>query len=261
MTPGHPGPDLTVVAGSVLLLGALVGYAALVATSRRPWPGWRTVCWAAGGLVVGAGTVGPLAEAAHEDFTAHAVAHLAVGMLGPLLLVLGAPVTLALRTLPAPAARRLTRVLRCRPLRVLTEPVVAGLLDAGGLWLLYTTPVLAFAHHSPVLHLVVHAHLVLAAYLLTAVLVGPDPLPHRRSFPHRAAVLVAVLAAHDILAKVLWAHPPEGVADARTGALVMYYGGDGVELVVIVLLCARWYDAVRRGDRRATPSALASGRS
>jgi putative membrane protein len=129
-----------------------------------------------------------------------------------------------------------------RPLRVLTEPSVAALLDLGGLWLLYTTPLFALAQHQPVVHLLVHVHLVLAGYLLSAVLVGPDPLPHRRSPLHRALVLVAVMAAHGILAKHLYAQPPAGVgAGAETGAMVMYYGGDLVELVLVVLLCRRWF--------------------
>jgi len=99
----------------------------------------------------------------------------------------------------------------------------------------------------------------MAGSLPRAVMVGPDPLPHRRSYRHRAAILVAVLAAHAVLAKHLYAAPPAGLdpAAVERGAVVMYYGGDAVELVVMVLLCRRWF-----GPRRTRTAGLApaSGR-
>jgi putative membrane protein len=104
-------------------------------------------------------------------------------------------------------------------------------------------------------HLLVHLHLVLAGYLLPAVLVGRDPLPHRRPYAYRAAVLVAALAAHGILAKYLYTRPPLGVGAgaAEQGAMVMYYGGDAVELVVAVLLCRRWFGSAPGGRPASTP--------
>ena len=244
---GSGSPGLAVLALVVVLVAA-VAYLVAVRrdAGRRHWPRHRTAAWLAGLVVVLAGSVGPLAAPPSEDFVRHAAGHLLVGMLGPLLLVLGAPVTLALRALGPPAARRLTRALRSGPLRALTEPVVAAGLAVGGLWLLYATPLLRLAEQHDGVHLAVHLHLVLAGYLLPAVLVGPDPLPHRRSYRHRAAVLVATLAAHAILAKRLYAAPPPGLDPARVelGAQLMYYGGDAVEIVVLVLLCRRWF-AVR----------------
>jgi putative membrane protein len=234
-------------ADMVVLLGLLAALAYLTAVRRdarrRTWPRYRTTAWLSGVVVLLAGAVGPVAAGAHTCFTLHAVGHLLVGMLGPLLLVLGAPVTLALRTLPVTAARRLTGVLRSRPARLLSEPVVAAALDLGGLWLLYTTPLFLLAQQHAGVHLLVHLHLVVAGYLLPAVLVGPDPLPHRRPFTHRAVVLVLALAAHGVLAKYLYTRPPLGVdaGAAEAGAAVMYYGGDAVELVVMILLCRRWF--------------------
>jgi putative membrane protein len=259
------GGGLTPIAVVVGLLGLLAAVAYLAAVRgdahRRRWPALRTVAWLGGVAVLLAGSVGPIATAAHRSFALHAVGHLLVGMLGPLLLVLGTPVTLALRTLPPCAARRLARALRSRPLRLLTEPLVAAVLNVGGLWLLYTTPLLALAQQHGGVHLLVHLHLVLTGYLLPAVLVGRDPLPHRRPYAYRAAVLVAALAAHGILAKYLYTRPPPGlgVGGAETGAMIMYYGGDAVELVVIILLCRRWFGAgPRRGAAALDPAPAGS---
>nr|WP_294693442.1 cytochrome c oxidase assembly protein [uncultured Friedmanniella sp.] len=257
---GHGGLDLPALLTVAVALLAVSGYLCAVSrdAARRHWPRSRTWCWLGGWSAVLVGSAGPLAAAAHTDFRAHAGAHVLVGMLGPLLLCLGAPASLALRALPVPAGRRVSALLRRRPLRVLTEPSVAALLNVGGLWLLYTTPLLGLAQHHAGVHLLVHLHLVLAGYLLAAVLVGRDPLPHRRSHLHRAVVLVAGLAAHGILAKLLYASPPAGIdpATARAGAMLMYYGGDAVELVLAGLLCRSWF---RRASGRPARVRLRTG--
>jgi putative membrane protein len=255
------GWELLDVVVVLALLGAAALYlsALLLARSRSPWPVRRTALWLLGLACVGAALVGPLATAARQSFTAHSAAHLLLGMLGPLLLVLGAPVTLALRALPVTAARSLVRVLRTPVVRVVTHPVVAGTLDAGGLWLLYGTDLYARMHTSPLLHAAVHLHVLLAAYLFTASVVGRDPDPHRASVRLRSAVLIAFVAAHSVLAKWLYAHPPAGVdpVDARVGAQLMYYGGDVVDVTLVVLLLGGWYAATR--PRPGMPPLVAAG--
>ncbi len=77
--------------------------------------------------------------------------------------------------------------------RFVTEPVVAAVLNGGELWLMYSTGMFAAIHDHPVLHVLVHAHMFLAGYLLTIAIVSVDPMPHRRSYPYRAVVLVAAL--------------------------------------------------------------------
>jgi putative membrane protein len=169
--------------------------------------------------------------------------HVLLGMLGPLLLVLAAPVTLVLRTLPLGAARALSRVLRSAPAALLAHPFVAGLLNVGGLWALYRTGLYAATHTDPLLHALVHAHVLAAGCLFAfAVLGGPDPAPHRLPPPWRAAALVTAVAAHNILAKTLYAAPPPGVPaeQAQAGAQLMYYAGAPVEVALIFLVCRPW---------------------
>ncbi|MFC7401000.1 cytochrome c oxidase assembly protein [Citricoccus sp. GCM10030269] len=244
--------------GLVLLLvvAGAVGYAIALGAARHRgrWPALRTLCWYAGLVCAGAGMVSPVAAAAHTSFTAHMAGHLLLGMLAPLLLVLAAPITVVLRALPVDAARALSRVLRTWFVRTLTRPIVAATLNAGGLWALYATPVYHLMHHSMLLHVVVHAHMFVAGCLFTASLVSPDPMPHRASFWMRSSVLIVYIAAHSILAKWLYAHPPAGVGlgDGQAGAQLMYYGGDVVDVALIVLLFAGWYAAARPRAPRVT---------
>lgn len=246
--------DATAVgeAGLILVLPflfAAVFYAGGVAASRRrgrSWPGYRTLAWMAGVTAALAAFVGPLADAAHADFRAHMATHLLAGMLAPLLLVMAAPVTLALRAMDVVPARRLSRVLRSTP-AVVTHPVSAALLSVGTLWLVYRTPLFEVMTGDPFAHLALLVHFLLAGYLFTASIVGADPSPHRASFRMRAVVLIAAVAAHSTLAKMLYAQPPPRVpgGEARDGAMLMYYGGDAIELCLIVLLCAQCYRATR----------------
>lgn len=232
-----------------ILAVAAVAYAVALRTARERgrWPVRRTVFWYLGLGSAAAALLGPVADLARASFTAHMVGHVLLGMVAPLLLVLAAPVTAALRALPVPAARTLTRVLRSGAVRAGTHPVTTAVLNAGGIWLLYTTDLHHLMHLSVPVYAAVHAHIFLAGYLFTASIIGADPNPHRASMRVRSAVLVAFIAAHSILAKWLYAHPPAGVgaADARSGAQLMYYGGDAVDVMLIVLLFAGWYSATR----------------
>jgi putative membrane protein len=252
----------------VLLVGvaglAIAVYAAGVLASRRrgrPWPLHRLGFWAAGVSLATASVVGPLATASHASFVAHMGGHLLAGMLAPLLLVLATPVTLALRTLDVVPARRLSRLLRSRPMRFAAHPLTALTLSAGGLWMLYLTPLFLWMQTDPLLHLAVHAHLLAAGYLVTAAVVGLDPRPHPPSRALVAVVLVLAMASHAVLAKYLYAHPPAvAPADACDGAQLMYYAGAWIEAAVVVLFCAQWYRASGRGRRvRAVATGAVGG--
>jgi putative membrane protein len=144
-----------------------------------------------------------------------------------------------------------------RAVRVMTHPVTAAVVNAGGLWALYTTGLFRATGEHPWVHLAVHTHVLVAGYLFTAAVIGVDPVRHRPGRRTRAVVLVGFIAAHAILAKYLYGHPPAGLLGgaAREGAELMYYGGDVVDAVLIVALCREWYRATdpRRRTGSVTP--------
>ncbi|RJK95330.1 cytochrome c oxidase assembly protein [Vallicoccus soli] len=237
----------------------LAAYAVLVARRRRRlgrgWSRWRTASLVAGLLLVAAAVAPPLARAAHEDLRGHMVQHLLLGMYAPLGLVLAAPVTLLLGASPPRTGRRVTAVLRRRPVHVLAHPVTAAVLDIGALHVLYLTPLHALAQRSPLVHGLVAVHLLVAGCLFTWAVAGPDPAPRRPGLAVRLGVLVLAGAAHAHLAKLLHARAGDlaagwgtSVADVEAAAQWMYYGGDGAEVLLAVALCAAWY---RRGAQPA----------
>jgi putative membrane protein len=235
---------------------ALVIYLAAVAigfSRGRSWPCHRTAAWVAGIIAAASGFVGPLTT--HDDFVTHMWTHLLVGMVAPLLLVAAAPMTLALRTMDITAARRLSRVLGSWPARFLTAPIVAATLNVGGMWALYFTPVFEQMQASMLMHLLVMTHFLIAGYLFTAAIIPFDPAPHQARYATRMVVLILALAAHSVLAKMIYAYPPVGVASdqAQTGAMLMFYAGDFVDVLIITILCARWYRSTDPNRRSAAP--------
>lgn len=229
---------------------ALILYLVAVKLSNRAytrWPFRRTLLFIGGTICAVSALAGPLAEMAHMDFSYHMYAHLLLGMLAPLLLALAAPMTLLMRTLNVNASRKLSRLLKSKPISVVTDPIVATVLNIGGLWLLYTTPLYEAMHQNVWLYLLVHLHVFLAGYLFTISLIYIDPTAHRRSYLYRAFIFVLALAGHGILSKFIYSRPPMGVPmeQAKSGAMIMYYGGDIIDAVILFILCLHWYKATR----------------
>ncbi|WP_309238788.1 cytochrome c oxidase assembly protein [Actinoplanes aureus] len=212
MTAHSPGGG----AGLLLVLLLAFGYE-LTALHAPGWSRWRAASFLTGCVVLLIG----LALPAHS-MTDHMRGHLLIAMIAPLGLILGAPVTLLLRTLPVPTARRLTRLLRSGPARFMAHPVTALVLVIGGLPLL----ALPAAHAHPL----VLAHFLLAGCLFAWVIAGADPAPHRPTVPVRLVILGVAIAAHAIFAQILYATAPGD--DQRTAATLMYYGGDLAELLL-----------------------------
>jgi putative membrane protein len=233
-----------------LLLLAM--YVIAVSKQNKGWPLHRTFLFLCGVLCVCLSVSGAVAILSHIDFRVHMFSHLLLGMVAPLCIVIAAPMTLFLRTLPVSGARCLSAILKSSPSRFLTNPFVAAFLNIGGLWLLYTSSLYDHMHKFAWIHFLVHFHLFMAGYLFTFSIIPNDPTPHRVSFRSRAIVLVLALAGHGILAKYLYVHPPPGVSisQGQTGGKMMYYGGDVIEVVIIYLLCQRWLRPSRRYIRK-----------
>jgi putative membrane protein len=169
-------------------------------------------------------------------------------MVAPLLLALGAPVTLALRAVRTPTRRRLLALLASRLVRVLIWPPVVLTLDVGGLYLVYLGGLGEQAEHVPWLHALVHAHMIAAGWLFAELVAGADPVP-RPGVAGRLALVVLAGGAHDVVAKLLYAR------GYGQGAEIMYYGGTLVDVALAVAVLAGWYAAggreLARHERRA----------
>ncbi|MFX3675139.1 MAG: cytochrome c oxidase assembly protein [Paenisporosarcina sp.] len=227
----------------IYILGAIVSSQRF----KKKWPLHRTVFWIVGIICASIAVIGPLADRAHADFVAHMFGHLLLGMLAPLLMILAAPISLLMRTLHVNHARRISLILKSLPVRVLSNPLFASIINVGGLWLLYTTNLYMLMQETILLQVLVHLHVFLAGYLFTLSIIYIDPTPHQTSFVFRFFVLFLAFSSHSILSKYIYAHPPISVSttQAEIGGKLMYYGGDAIEAVIIFIFCYQWYKNTR----------------
>ena len=194
----------------VLMIGLLVLAVALyikgvVVLTRRgdKWPVGRTISFALGISAIDFATSGGLGVYSNFAFSWHMVSHMVLGMIAPIGIVLGAPITLALRTLPQSrdgiergVRHLLISALHSRYSRIITNPIVALAIFDGSLFALYFTPLFGDMMQSHLGHLVMSVHFLLAGILFFHVIVGVDPNP--RKVPHlvRIGILLAAMSIH-----------------------------------------------------------------
>jgi len=234
----------------VVLVGA-AAYIAAAAGLRRRGDRWAPVrtTWAAVGLGMLAAALLPV-PVSGPAFPLQVVRHLLMAMAAPAALALSAPLTLATRALRAPPRRYLLAVVHSRVVGALAWAPVVLVLEIGGMYLYYLTPLYGIAEHVGWLHCLVHVHMFLAGCLLSWFLIGRDPLPTRPRTHTRLVVLFVAAGCHDLMAKLMYAHLlPTGAGSAASielGAQIMFYGGDVVELLLATAVLLDWY---RRGTR------------
>jgi cytochrome c oxidase assembly factor CtaG len=91
----------------------------------RHWSSLRTASFVVGVLVTAYAVEGGIAHYQQQNFTSHVVQLLLLIDVAPPMLAMGAPLTLALQSSPRRTSAGLFSALRSRPVRVLTNPVVA----------------------------------------------------------------------------------------------------------------------------------------
>jgi putative membrane protein len=233
---------------------------------RVPWPAARTAAFAAAAATVVAAALLSGAAGAGHDPRVHMTQHLLLGMVAPVLIAVSAPVTLALRVLRPPARRRLVRLLRRPALRAATHPVTALALTAGPLMALYLTPLHAWTLHHPLAGAALGLHLLVAGTALAWSVAGADPVPHRPSVAIRGAVLLASIAAHTVLSRLLHADADRLAAEAggtpdewRSAAELMWFEGDLAELALLLAFVGGARAAPQRAGRASVASAGPAG--
>jgi len=256
---------------TVWVAGAyLVGVRVLRKRGDR-WPLGRTISFVAVGMGGFAfATTSGLAAYDTVLLSVHMVQHMILTMLVPLALALGAPVTLALRTLPARPRRWLMAVLHSAPVRVLSFPPLAFLLFVLSPWVLYFSSWYPASAESTYVHEMTHVHLVATGALFLWPLVGVDPVPGRVAYPFRMLMMVMTLPFHAFLGVTIMnqeeliagehftslelAWLPDPMDDQHLAGGILWGTGDVVGIVFFMVLFAQWVRSsmreAEREDRR-----------
>ena len=204
--------DALIIGILITLVALYVKGVSILKKRGDSWPVGRTIAFALGIATIDFATSGGLGVYALFSFEYHMIAHMVLGMLAPIGLVLGAPITLALRTLPqgrTPEERgvrgALIAFLHSRYSILLTNPLTALALLDGSLFVLYFTKLFGNLMQSHAGHLFMTVHFLLAGFLFFHVIIGIDPNP--RKIPHlvRIVILFAAMSIHAFFAIALLA--------------------------------------------------------
>lgn len=241
---------------AIVVLGAigalyLSGVAAVYRRGRR-WPWRHTLAFLAGLGAIVLATCSSIAVYDMAMFSSHMLGHLLLVMVAPPLMVAGRPMTLALHATGNPWHRRIRRVVRSRPVALWSCPPVA--LAA------YTT-VIVGTHLTGLMDVIMtrawagqleHLVYVLVGYQFFVSLVGDEPLRWRLSMPAKQLMLVLAMAVDTFTGVILlqtthaismMGSAPQHVdplAQTNLGGAIMWVGGDGIMVVVMIAIGVAW---------------------
>jgi putative copper resistance protein D len=258
-----------------------VAYLAGVRRLRRRgdvWPPGRTLAWLCGCAALLAATSSGIGRYGPAMFSVHMAEHMILSMLVPILLVLGAPVTLALRALP-PAGRTgppgprewLLAAVHSPWARFFTHPLVALPVFVGSYYALYFSGLFAAALPVHGAHVLMNLHFLVSGLLFFWPLIGIDPAPRRlppaarlgivfASVPFHAFFGVALMSAGTVIGggfyralALPWVTDP--LRDQQAGGGLAWASGELPLLLVVIVLLVQWSRqderSARRDDRRA----------
>jgi putative copper resistance protein D len=269
-------------AALALVLAAGAAYLAGARRAHPRWPVRRTLSFLAGLAVLAAASETGIDTWSERLLSVHMAQHLLIIVAAAPLLVAGAPVSLALRTLPRGGRDGLVGLLRTPAVDALTRPPVALALLTAVLLATHVPTVYDAALTHPLVHGLEHAAYLWAALLFWAPVIAVDPLPHRLSPIGNVGYLLAAMVPMSAIGAVLISsdtvvYAPylasaraagvSALADQRSGATVMWLGGTLV--LVAATLGAAWVSMLReerrarareaQADRRAAGASPAGG--
>ena len=271
--------DIDVLWAVVIGFAVFFYIAGVVRLRRRgdAWPVHRTVFWLAGMLLLLWVTSGPLNAYQEYLFSVHMAGHMVLSMAIPLLLVSGAPITLALRAIHkredgTRGAREWIMWAVHSPFsRVITHPIVAAAIFIISLWAFYFTDLVRWSLYDHLGHEWMVIHFLISGYLFVMSLVGVDPVPYRLPHAGRLITLIAVMAMHAFFGMALmmqnglmvaewfgsmgrtWGPTP--MEDQYIGGGIAWSVGEIPTLILAITVAIQWSRSddklQRRSDRAA----------
>ncbi|MGC0342486.1 cytochrome c oxidase assembly protein [Streptomyces sp. SLBN-8D4] len=267
----------------VACLLALGLYAWGVVRLRRRGDAWsvgRTVSYVLGVLSIGLMMCTKLNDYGMVMFSVHMVQHMVISMLSPILILLGAPVTLALRALPVAGKGRkgprelLLALLHSRYMRIVTHPAFTIPLFIASLYGLYFTPIFDSLMGSKTGHVAMMVHFLAVGVVFFWPIIGVDPGPHRPGYLMRMLELFAGMPFHAFFGIALmmasepmvetFKNPPaslgiDALSDQNYAGGIAWAFSEIPSVLVLIALLFQWYGSEQRQAKRTDRAADRDG--
>ncbi|MFG2472048.1 cytochrome c oxidase assembly protein [Streptomyces canus] len=267
----------------VACLLALGLYAWGVVRLRRRGDSWspaRTVSYVVGVLTIALMMCTSLNDYGMVMFSVHMVQHMVISMLSPILILLGAPVTLALRALPVAGKGRkgprelLLALLHSRYMRIITHPAFTIPLFIASLYALYFTPIFDFLMGSKTGHIAMMVHFLAVGVVFFWPIIGVDPGPQRPGYLMRMLELFAGMPFHAFFGIALmmasepmvetFKNPPaslgiDALSDQNYAGGIAWAFSEIPSVLVLIALLFQWYGSEQRQAKRTDRAADRDG--
>ena len=266
-------PDGLFLALLILAVALYVKGVMILSKRGDKWPIGRTIAFALGITAVDYAVNGGLGVYAQVAFSFHMISHMVLATLAPIGIVLGAPITLALRTLPIGRTQdeRGVRgyaiaILHSRYSSIITHPVSALIIFEASLFALYFTNLFNWLMSYHFGHFFMGLHFLLSGILLFFVIIGVDPTPQKSPFIFRIVILFVAISIHAFFSVALMsssqlvdggyfaeiARPwwPDFLADQKMGASIGWAMGEIPILLALIATFLQWIRADERDAKR-----------
>ncbi|WP_217423910.1 cytochrome c oxidase assembly protein [Agromyces sp. Marseille-P2726] len=234
------------------------------------WPIYRTILWIAGLLLLAYITSGGINVYEKYLFSAHMGAHMALTMAVPVLLVPGAPVTLAARAIrPRKDGSRGGRewillAVHSRFAGIIANPIVAAVLFAGSLWVFYYSPLFRWTIVDHIGHEWMIVHFLITGYLFVQSLIGIDPVPYRLPYPFRLLLLLGTMAFHAFFGLAIMSGTgllladwygamgwgTDALADQQVGGGIAWSVGELPTVALAITVAVQWARSDEKESKR-----------
>ncbi|WP_293698143.1 bifunctional copper resistance protein CopD/cytochrome c oxidase assembly protein [uncultured Agrococcus sp.] len=239
------------------------------------WPAHRTVFWVLGSVAFFWLTSGALNVYQFYFFSWHMLTHMMIGMAVPIMLAVGAPITLAMRAIkPRKDGSRgprewLLSIVHSKYMAVISSPIVASAIFVLSMWVFYYTPIIEWAMVYHLGHIWMVFHFTAAGYLWVSMLLAIDPQPKSAPFPLRILLMLVTMAFHaffglSIMTNTTLIAPEyfgamgngiDALDDQRVGGGIAWSVGEIPTLILAVVLVVLWAKSddreAKRVDRKA----------
>ncbi|WP_055491342.1 cytochrome c oxidase assembly protein [Streptomyces sp. TP-A0356] len=286
LPPFTLGRGLEWSADPFFLVACLVGLGlygwGVVRLVRRgdKWPVGRIVAYVVGVLTVMLVMCTKLNDYGMVMFSVHMVQHMVISMLSPILILLGAPITLALRALPTAGRDRkgprelLLMVLHSRYMRIITHPAFTIPLFIASLYGLYFSPLFDFLMGSRAGHIAMMVHFLAVGLVFFWPIMGVDPGPQRPGHLMRMLELFAGMPFHAFFGIALmmastamvgtYQHPPaslgiDALSDQTSAGGIAWAFSEIPSVLVLLALLFQWYGSEQRQAKRKDRAADRDG--
>ena len=261
----NPLPTLLLLMVAYLYLNGLNNWR----RPSHPISRWQRASFFAGLFVIFIALQSPVANLAEHLLSFHQLQHFLLRMLGPLLVLLGAPLTPMLRGLPPWALQGFVKPTVRYPLaraiyEKLTNPVITSVIFMGTLYLWQVPGAFNLALRNEFVHAIMHMTMMSSGFIFYWAVIDPAPRRSRVHYGVRVLYLGLIVIPNTLLGAVITfsrgiiyteyenVYQPFDISlltDQQLGGLLLWVPGDMMSILVAGIVMIMWYEREEGGTR------------